>query len=262
MRPFLVSSFAAARASSSTTTPKTTIAIEGMPQVTSVDAVFMVAFVVVELLKSKVMARRGYSQFCGLAKCLDRIGERWSLLVVRNLLLGPSTYTALIEGLPGITTNLLAKRLREMESMGLIERDGDRKGARYRLTPMGAALEPAIVELGRWGSRFLARPEKNDRFDVRWAMVSLKRRYQGGTSVTVELHCGGRVFELKGHKKRLSVLERAAAMPAVTVALELATVGLVFGGGASVRALERKGQLTLEGDGAGFERFVAAFGPG
>ena len=66
------------------------------------------------------MARRSYDQYCGLARALDVVGERWTLLVIRNLLLGPQRYSDLLRGLPGITTNLLAKRLQEMEAMGLI----------------------------------------------------------------------------------------------------------------------------------------------
>jgi DNA-binding HxlR family transcriptional regulator len=68
------------------------------------------------------MSRRSYAQYCGLAKALDVVGERWTLLVVRNLLLGPLRYSELLRGLPGITTNLLAKRLKEMEEHGLLER--------------------------------------------------------------------------------------------------------------------------------------------
>src|SRR5689334_519503 len=100
------------------------------------------------------MDRRSYHQFCGLASALDVVGERWTLLIVRNLLLGPLRYSELLHGLPGITTNLLAKRLREMESHGLIERarsSATDSASAYRLTELGAALEPALHALGSWG---------------------------------------------------------------------------------------------------------------
>ena len=91
------------------------------------------------------MSRRSYDQYCGLARALDVLGERWTLLVVRNLLLGPQRYSDLLRGLPGITTNLLAKRLKEMEAEGLIERaSGASESVAYRLTPSGQALEPAL----------------------------------------------------------------------------------------------------------------------
>src|SRR6476620_8574344 len=99
------------------------------------------------------MPRRSYDQYCGLARALDVVGERWTLLVIRNLLLGPQRYSDLLRGLPGITTNLLAKRLKEMEVLGLIERTqspGGEASYGYRLTARGAGLEPVIHALSRW----------------------------------------------------------------------------------------------------------------
>src|SRR5215211_7019577 len=136
------------------------------------------------------MTRRSYAQYCGLAKALDVVGERWTLLIVRNLLLGPLRYSDLLRGLPGITTNLLAKRLREMEAAGLLERvrtasAGDASGQAYRLTPLGLALEPAIHALGRWGwGRMQGGPAARDRGDVEWLFVALRRRYKGGDALT------------------------------------------------------------------------------
>jgi DNA-binding HxlR family transcriptional regulator len=133
--------------------------------------------------------RRSYNQYCGLARALDVVGERWTLLVVRNLLLGPLRYSELLRGLPGITTNLLAKRLREMEELELIERvrSGMAEGHAYRLTSTGAALEPAVHALARWGWRSLPedRPGKHRSFD--WLMVALRRRYLGGETLRAEL---------------------------------------------------------------------------
>src|SRR6187399_564519 len=106
--------------------------------------------------------RRNYRQFCGLARALDRLGERWTLLIVRNLLLGPRRYSDLLAELPGLTTNLLAERLKGMEASGLVVRralGGAGRSAVYELTPLGAALEPAIMELGRWGGRFMDAPK-------------------------------------------------------------------------------------------------------
>ena len=109
------------------------------------------------------MERRSYNQYCGLAKSLDVVGERWTMLVVRNLLLGPLRYSDLLRGLPGITTNLLAKRLKEMEEFGLIERirAGSADGGHvYRLTALGAGLEPAVHALGHWAWTWMTPPEK------------------------------------------------------------------------------------------------------
>jgi len=142
------------------------------------------------------MARRSYDQYCGLARALDVLGERWTLLIVRNLLLGPQRYSELLRGLPGITTNLLAKRLQEMESEALIERGGSGDGAAYQLTTSGRALEPAIHALGRWGWQRIGKPTSRDRRSVEWLLVSLRRRYRGGTTLAAELEADGQPYHL------------------------------------------------------------------
>jgi DNA-binding HxlR family transcriptional regulator len=105
----------------------------------------------------KVLSR-SYGQFCALAYALDVVGERWTLLIIRELLNGPRRYTDLMEGLPGISTNLLADRLRNLEEWGVIGRrvlPPPAGSTVYELTPVGMALERATVELGRWGAQFL-----------------------------------------------------------------------------------------------------------
>src|SRR5689334_7180685 len=98
--------------------------------------------------------RRSYKQFCGLAKALDVVGERWTLLLVRDLILGPRRYGDLLNGLPGLTTNLLASRLKEMEATGLIEKrklPAPASSVVYQLTKPGKELEPAVMALAAWG---------------------------------------------------------------------------------------------------------------
>src|SRR5206468_5268722 len=102
---------------------------------------------------------RSYGQFCGLAKSLDVIGDRWTLLIVRELLIrGPSRYTDLQRGLPGIPTNLLADRLRDLEDAEILRKDVSRRPGAvpvYALTPRGEALEAVIAALGRWAAPLL-----------------------------------------------------------------------------------------------------------
>jgi DNA-binding HxlR family transcriptional regulator len=140
------------------------------------------------------MDRRSYHQHCGLAKALDVVGERWTLLVVRNLLLGPQRYSDLLRGLPGITTNLLAKRLREMQALGLVEPvqvAGGGTASSYRLTARGAALEPAVHALARWGWAQMSAPAKGDYRSFDFLMVALRRLYRGGVSLRAELVADG-----------------------------------------------------------------------
>ena len=124
--------------------------------------------------------RRSYDQFCSVARALDQLGERWTLLLVRNLLLGPRRYSDLLAELPGITMNLLAARLKAMEAGGLVTRVG--QPPRYELTPLGAALEPVVVELGRWGANFMDQPKRRDTMNPGWGIWALKRRYRGGVA--------------------------------------------------------------------------------
>jgi DNA-binding HxlR family transcriptional regulator len=159
-----------------------------------------------ELAESKVrtiksnsyMPRRSYDQYCGLARALDVLGERWTLLIVRNLLLGPQRYSELLRGLPGITTNLLAKRLQEMEAEGVIERTGvagDAASA-YRLTELGRSLEPAIHALGRWGWRRMSKPTAKDRRSLEWLLVTLRSRYRGGVTLSASIDADGAPYHI------------------------------------------------------------------
>jgi DNA-binding HxlR family transcriptional regulator len=97
-----------------------------------------------------------YGQFCSVARALDVLGDRWAMLVVRELLLGPKRYTDLLEGLPGVGTNMLVVRLRELEEAGIITREKLPPPAAstvYVLTDDGVALRPVVDELARWGLR-------------------------------------------------------------------------------------------------------------
>ena len=115
---------------------------------------------------------RSYGQYCSVAKALDVIGDRWTLLVIRELLLqGPCRYTDLRNGLPGIATNLLSDRLRELEAAGLIRREEAAPPVAttlFHLTEVGAGLEPALEALGTWGIRYMTQPADGDEFRSHW----------------------------------------------------------------------------------------------
>ncbi|HET9932712.1 MAG TPA: helix-turn-helix domain-containing protein [Polyangiaceae bacterium] len=208
--------------------------------------------------------RRKYKQFCGLARALDRIGERWTLLIVRNLLLGPKRYSDLAEELPGITTNLLALRLREMERQELIVKRKAPSPVRatvYELAPLGYALEPALMELARWGGRFLDQPKKEDTLNVGWGLLALKRRYRGGLTQSVELTVGDRCFELTMTPAYLDVKERSATRPDVKVRGDLGAVrGFLFQG-ADAELMRKRGELVVDGSEAAWQAFKQAFVP-
>lgn len=119
---------------------------------------------------------RSYNQFCSVARALDVIGDRWALLVVRELLLGPRRYTDLVEGLPGVGTNVLATRLRELETAGIIERrrlPAPTPVTVYELTGDGRDLRSVIDKLARWGARRLTTPAEDDAVTSRWLVASI-----------------------------------------------------------------------------------------
>ena len=213
----------------------------------------------------KLEKKRSYDQFCSLARAMDRLGERWTLLIVRSLLLGPKRYSELLEELPGITTNLLAERLKHLLTMGLIERrtapGRSAKSVSYALAPLGAALEPAIMELGRWGGRFMDAPKKTDTVNIAWGLISMKRRYRRPFRGVVEFRIDERRFELGFEPHYLSVQERDAARPELVVSGELTAFQDWLFRNASAPRLRRSGRLTVSGRARVWGHLIRAFSP-
>jgi len=117
--------------------------------------------------------KRRYGQFCGIAFALDLVGERWTMLIIRDLVLGPRRFKDLLDGLPGIATNLLAQRLRELEANGLVERvtlPPPAASTVYELTEYGRELEEPLYALARWGARSLPPPDEDEDFYPDWGL--------------------------------------------------------------------------------------------
>ncbi|KOV13130.1 HxlR family transcriptional regulator [Streptomyces sp. XY431] len=117
------------------------------------------------------MSRRSYDQYCAVARALDAVGERWSLLIVRELLAGPRRYTDLHADLPGVSTDILAARLKQLESEGVVERRRLERPANatvYELTGRGAALRPVVEALGGWGLDALGEQRPTDAVRTHW----------------------------------------------------------------------------------------------
>src|SRR4051812_3003527 len=127
-------------------------------------------------MSSHNVGMRSYGQYCGLARALDVVGERWVLLIVRELLEGPRRYSELLEGLPVIATNLLADRLKSMEESGVLRRLDD---GSYALTPWGEELHEAVYALGRWAGPLMAQPKGDDEFRAHWMRHMVIARFEG-----------------------------------------------------------------------------------
>ncbi len=127
--------------------------------------------------------KRHYGQFCGLAAGLDVVGERWTLLIVRELLISPARFGEIMDNLPGIGPNLLSERLRSMTQHGLVEPcsvPGDARGKQYRLTPLGEDLRAPLLALARWGMYFLSEDDAVSGISrAAWGFLAVQAMIEG-----------------------------------------------------------------------------------
>lgn len=169
---------------------------------------------------------RSYGQYCSVAKALDVVGDRWTLLIIRELLLqGPCRYTDLKNGLPGIATNLLADRLDQLKAAGLVRREEAAPPvatALFHLTEAGAELEPVLDALGGWGVRYMAQPVDGDEFRSHWfafpVALFLDDQDPDGPAVSIELRTASRpaVIEVSGG----SIRTRRGSAPSPDLVLD------------------------------------------
>lgn len=146
---------------------------------------------------------RSYGQYCGLARALDVVGDRWNLLIVRQLLMAPARYRELLDGLPGVATNLLADRLRDLETAGVVERrlaEGD-NAIVYALTQWGAELREPVESLIRWSTPLMTRGPDGDRFRAEWLGVALPALLAGKAAAhrpsTVGIAVDGQLLQVR-----------------------------------------------------------------
>jgi DNA-binding HxlR family transcriptional regulator len=186
-----------------------------------------------------------YGQYCGVARALDLIGDRWTLLIVRELMSGRSRYQEIRAGLPGVATNLLAERLRRLEAHGLLRRDG----IDYLLTPRGEGLRPVLRELIRWAEPLMVDGQEDDHFDGNWLIVPLEALLTPAGPGLVQIHSGGATIHVRSDKRHNVTV---GSGPAVASDATLTADGEVVLGIASghLRLPEVVGQglATIEGD--------------
>src|SRR5712691_2099088 len=156
---------------------------------------------------------RSYRQYCGLARGLDVVGDRWALLIVRELLEGPRRYNELLDGLPGIATNLLAERLRDLEETGVLVRHDDRT---YGLTEWGQGLRDVVYASGRW-ARPLMGQVGDDEFRSHWLSHPIDLMYEGvdrsRPRLTVEVNTGDAPMTIESAAGRVRVVPGQPASP-------------------------------------------------
>ena len=210
------------------------------------------------------MERRSYGDPCGVARALDAVGERWALLVVRELLLGPKRFSALHRGLGAASQNVLAQRLRELEADGLVRRRRLGPPAAswvFELTEEGAALEPVLMALGRWGR---SRPMTSDaQLSVDALVLALETTFDpaaaGDLEASLDLHVDDDQLAVTVAGGRLSVTRASAKDPDATLRTDVPTLRELAFRKRRLDDAAAAGAVAIEGDRAAVQRVLDAF---
>jgi DNA-binding HxlR family transcriptional regulator len=210
-------------------------------------------------------SRRLYYDGCAAAHGLDLVGERWALLVVRELMLGPKRFTDLREGLSQASPNVLAQRLRDLEQAGVVQRrrlPPPAASAVYELTDWGLELEPVLQSLGRWASRSPWMPESAS-IGLDSFVLALRTMFDSaaaeGITASYELRLGVHTFRVRIADGAFDISRGTAEnSDAVIVGEVEALAGVVFGGRPLTEAIG-DGDLELSGDTDSVARFVTLF---
>ena len=209
---------------------------------------------------------RTYGDGCAIARALDVVGERWALLVVRELLLGPKRYTDLRRGLPNASPNVLSERLRELERAGVVRRRTlpPPAGSRvYELTDWGLELEDAVLSLGRWAARSPAPPGDAPIVSADSVVLALRARFSAdaahGLRAVYELRFGEDRFRVEIADDAIKAARGGADHADATIDTDPGTLDAVLWGSRSLADARRSGTLTIAGDTAAVERFVRLF---
>ena len=201
--------------------------------------------------------KRPYDQHCPIARALDLVGDRWSLLIVRELFLGAARYGELLAALETISTDVLAKRLRELAATGLVEPQDD---GRYALTAHGRSLAPVLQALGQWGRPLLAPPDGEDELTAARALLMLVIPSAGidlGTEQTTELRVGDQVFTVTSSSDGLIARRGPAADADAVVTTDGLTLWAIGFDQLSWADAVASGALSVDGNPAAAEQLLA-----
>jgi DNA-binding HxlR family transcriptional regulator len=205
---------------------------------------------------------RRYDDPCGVARALDVVGDRWALLVVRELIFGPKRFVQLRGGLHGVSPNVLSQRLRDLEEAGIVRRDvldPPASVAIYELTSRGRALEPVLLELGRWGSQEPVTTASE--LSVSALLLALKTVFDpaAAADATFALRVDGEWFRVTVAGASIDIIRARTERPAVSFETDVATLRSVAFGREPVSKAERDGRLAVTGDRRAAEQFARMF---
>jgi DNA-binding HxlR family transcriptional regulator len=216
-------------------------------------------------MESQKITKRRYEDACGAAHALDLVGERWALLVIRELMLGPKRFNDIRAGLPGISANVLTQRLEGLEAAGVLVRKRLPPPASaqvYELTPWGYEAEPIFQTLGRWAARS---PTHDPSLPLSAVSLLLSFRTMldadrvRGLDARIGLRVGGENFLIRIAEGNIRAVRGSAAGTDLILSGAAPTIAAAVYGGQKLEDLEAAGVLQIEGDRALAERFVTLF---
>ncbi len=211
------------------------------------------------------MSTRVYGQYCGFSRALEVVGERWALLIVRDLLVGPKRFTDLHRGLAGVPTNVLTARLKELEQGGVVRRrllPRPSGSIIYELTPYGLELEDAVVHLGRWGAKAMGVPRCDEIITANSLIMAMRSTFRPEaarkTHATYEFRFGDIVINLRIDGKRLDVAK--GPLPGADLIVETGpAIKAIMSGEMTADEAIGNGSVHLTGDPQLLSRFAEMF---
>ena len=200
---------------------------------------------------------KSYGQSCAIARGLEAVGGRWTLLIVRELLIGPRRFTDVEANLPGVPSSLLGERLRDLEAAGVVGRrwlPPPAASTVYELTEAGRALEEVVLATGRWGSLFGRGVATGDASRPEWQLYALKGAFRAAAAARVsrsfELHFGNQVVAAYVRRGRLTLSASPAVAPDLVVRTEFRTFMELAAGRLALADARKRGLITFEGKGS------------
>lgn len=211
------------------------------------------------------MAKRTYGQHCGMAHAVDILGERWALLIIRDLLIGPQRYTDLRRGLAKIPSNVLTTRLKELEAAGVVERvilARPESAVVYRLTPYGQQLEGVVLALGRWGAQSLGEPGAEDIVTPNSLTMAMRTTFNPeaarGVDASFEMHAGDIVLHMVIDDGELA--SSPGPLPGADLIIETGpAIRSLMAGEITPKEAIEQGVVTVKGTSALLEVFAKVF---
>jgi DNA-binding HxlR family transcriptional regulator len=209
------------------------------------------------------VATRSYGQYCGITTAVELIGERWAMLIIRDLMVGPRRYTDLQRGLPKIPSNILSTRLKELQEGGVVRRAPlYRTGLVYELTPYGRQLEPIMLALGRWGFAKMGEPGPEDIVTADSLTIALRTAFRPDAASALpaadyELHVGDVALRAEVDGADLRIAQLAPAAPPVGGQLPSGDPDVVFAAGPGIRLVISGELAPAEAIDAGVVRVLA-----